>query len=107
MRILNHDYEVYAVHPNGDTTNLIRIPDWDFNWQGSYNFKKYMVLEPGTTIHAYASYDNTANNPSNPNSPPGFVTWGERTTDEMLFLPISFVPYAVGMKYCLETKPLL
>ncbi len=94
--LLNQDYEVYAVHPNGDTTNLIRIPDWDFNWQGSYNFKKYMVLEAGTTIHAYASYDNTANNPSNPNSPPATVTWGERTTDEMLFLPISFVPYAAG-----------
>ena len=41
-------------------------------------------------------YDNTANNPSNPNSPPKFVTWGEKTTDEMLFLPISFVPYFPG-----------
>jgi len=94
--LLNQSYEVYAVHPNGDTTNLIRIPDWDFNWQGSYNFKKYIILEPGTTIHAYATYDNTSSNPSNPNSPPAFVTWGEKTTDEMLFLPMSFVIYANG-----------
>ncbi len=94
--LLCQSYEVYVVHPNGDTTNLIRIPDWDFNWQGSYNFKKYVIVEAGATIHAYATYDNTAANPSNPNDPPAFVTWGERTTDEMLFLPISFVPYFPG-----------
>jgi len=94
--LLNQSFEVYTVDVNGDTTNLIRIPEWDFNWQGSYNFKKYIILDVGTTIHVYATYDNTANNPSNPNSPPKFVTWGEKTTDEMLFLPISFVPYFPG-----------
>jgi hypothetical protein len=94
--LLNKSYEVYAIHPNGDTTNLIRIPDWDFNWQGAYNFKKFIVLEPGSTIHVYATYDNTINNPNNPNSPPAWVTWGEKTTDEMLFLPINFVLYQPG-----------
>lgn len=94
--LLNQSYEVFTTSPSGDTTKLIRIPEWDFNWQGSYNFKKYIVLEPGTTIHVYATYDNTVNNPSNPNNPPKFVTWGEKTTDEMLFLPISFVPYFPG-----------
>jgi len=94
--LLNKSYEVYAVHPNGDTTNLIRIPDWDFNWQGVYSFKKFHVLEPGTVIHAYATYDNTSNNPNNPNNPPAFVTWGEKTTDEMLFLPINYVFYQPG-----------
>jgi hypothetical protein len=94
--LLNKSFEVYAVHPNGDTTNLIRIPDWDFNWQGVYNLKKFEVLEPGTTVHVYATYDNTTNNPNNPNSPPAWVTWGEKTTDEMLFLPINFVFYKPG-----------
>jgi hypothetical protein len=94
--LLNKSYEVYAVHPNGDTTNLIRIPDWDFNWQGVYSLKKFEVLEPGTTIHVYATYDNTTNNPNNPNSPPAWVTWGEKTTDEMLFLPINYVLYKTG-----------
>lgn len=94
--LLNKSYEVYAVHPNGDTTNMIRIPDWDFNWQGVYNFKKFLVLEPGTTVHAIVSYDNTVNNPNNPNSPPNWVSWGEKTTDEMLFMPINWVPYRAG-----------
>ena len=94
--LLAQSYEVFTTTPGGDTTNLIRIPEWDFNWQGSYNFKKYIVLEPGTTIHAYATYDNTINNPGNPNSPPKLVSWGEKTTDEMLFLPLSYVPYRAG-----------
>ncbi|HZV67959.1 MAG TPA: T9SS type A sorting domain-containing protein [Saprospiraceae bacterium] len=94
--LLNKSYEVFAVHPNGDTTNLIRIPDWDFNWQGVYSFKKFIVLEAGTTVYANVTYDNTTNNPSNPNSPPAWVSWGERTTDEMLFMPINFVFYKQG-----------
>ncbi|MEP6646677.1 MAG: T9SS type A sorting domain-containing protein [Saprospiraceae bacterium] len=94
--LLNKSYEVFAVHPNGDTTNLIRIPDWDFNWQGVYSFKKFIVLEPGTTVYANVTYDNTTNNPSNPNDPPQFVTWGEKTTDEMLFMPINYVAYKQG-----------
>lgn len=94
--LLNQDFEVYTIDLAGDTTHLIRIPDWDFNWQGSYNFKKYIVMEPGTTIHVNATYDNTVNNPSNPNTPPAWVSWGEKTTDEMLFLPITFVLYANG-----------
>lgn len=94
--LLNKSYEVFAVHPNGDTTNLIRIPDWDFNWQGVYSFKKFIVLEPGSTVYANVTYDNTTNNPSNPNSPPAWVTWGEKTTDEMLFMPINFVLYKQG-----------
>lgn len=55
-----------------------------------------MVLDAGTTIHVYSTYDNTVNNPSNPNDPPAFVTWGEKTTDEMLFLPINYVFYQPG-----------
>ena len=94
--LLNKSYEVYAVHPNGDTTNLIHIPDWDFNWQGSYNFKKFIVLEAGTTVYANVTYDNTTNNPNNPNSPPAWVSWGEKTTDEMLFMPINYVFYQAG-----------
>ncbi len=94
--LLNKSYEVFAVHPNGDTTNLIRIPDWDFNWQGVYSFKKFIVLEAGTTVYANVTYDNTLNNPSNPNNPPAWVSWGEKTTDEMLFMPINYVFYKQG-----------
>lgn len=94
--LLGQKWKVYAVHPNGDTTNLIKIDDWDFKWQGAYLFPKYQVLEPGCVIHAFATYDNTANNPLNPNNPPKTITWGEKTSDEMFYLPFSFVLYQAG-----------
>lgn len=96
MHLLGKDWEVYSVSPQGDTTNLISVPDWDFNWQGSYFFRKFMVVEPGSEIHAFATYDNTSNNPLNPNFPPQTVTWGEGTADEMFYLPFFFVPYQNG-----------
>ncbi len=82
--------------PNGERVNLIRVPEWDFNWQGSYSFDRFLVAPAGTVIHAEASYDNTVNNPNNPSNPPQFVTWGEGTEDEMYYLPIGFVRYQEG-----------
>ncbi len=96
MHLLGKDWEVFAVSPKGDTTKLIRISDWDFNWQGTFQYDRFIKLEKGTKVHAYATYDNTTNNPENPNNPPKVVTWGERTTDEMYYLPISYVEYQEG-----------
>ena len=94
--LLGKDWTVYAVSPQGDTTNLIHIADWDFNWQNMYFFKQFQVLEPGTKIHAYATYDNTSDNPFNPNNPPQTVEWGLGTEDEMYYLPLVYVDYMPG-----------
>ncbi|MBK8955402.1 MAG: T9SS type A sorting domain-containing protein [Saprospiraceae bacterium] len=94
--MLGKSWEVYAKLPNGDQIPLIKINDWDFNWQGSYYFKKLIVLPKGSEIHGIATYDNTSNNPVNPNLPPKTVTWGEGTADEMYYLPISYVLYQPG-----------
>ena len=67
----------------GSTQCLINISDWDFNWQGMYRYKTPMALPVGTRIALSAYYDNSADNPRNPNSPPRAVSWGEATTDEM------------------------
>ncbi len=96
MHLLGKDWEVYAVSPTGDTTPLISIPNWDFNWQGSYSFDHLIKVLAGSEIHAFASYDNTAGNPLNPHSPPQQMRWGEKTTDEMYYLPIGYVPYQPG-----------
>jgi hypothetical protein len=96
MHLLGRQWEVYAETPEGDRINLIEIQDWDFNWQGAYHFNRFIVLPQGTKVHAIATYDNTVDNPLNPNNPPQFVTWGERTTDEMYYLPISYVDYKEG-----------
>lgn len=96
MHLLGKHWEVWAEKPDGERINLVKINDWDFNWQGTYNFNRFIVIPAGSTIHAVASYDNTTANPNNPNNPPQFVTWGEGTQDEMYYLPINFVLYKQG-----------
>lgn len=96
MHLLGKHWEIWMEKPGGEIVNLINIPEWDFNWQGSYYFDRYMIAPAGTVIHAVASYDNTSTNPNNPSIPPQFVTWGEGTTDEMFYLPIGFVVYQPG-----------
>ncbi len=96
MHYLGKNWEVWLEGPNGSTTNLIRIEDWDFNWQGGYYFPRLIPAMAGSTIHAVATYDNTTSNPQNPSSPPKHVWWGEGTTDEMYYLPILSVPYRDG-----------
>lgn len=93
---LAQHWKVYAVEPSGDTIPLINIREWDFNWQGGYQFKQLIKLQAGSQIHAFCEYDNTTNNIKNPNNPPQLITWGEGTADEMFYLPISFLVYQAG-----------
>lgn len=96
MHLLGARWEVYIENPDGTVTNLIEIPEWDFNWQGTYNYPQFKIARQGSILHAIATYDNTADNPVNPNVPPRLMSWGEETTDEMYYLPISYVPYRDG-----------
>ena len=95
MHLIGKSWLVYAEN-NGDTIPIINIPDWDFNWQNFYQ-PEYMLKVPKEyTLHAYATYDNTSNNFSNPNSPPQNMFWCDYTTCEMFFLPFSYVEYQEG-----------
>ena len=96
MHLLGKSCEVYAIDPQGQRTNLLRIADWDFNWQGSYAFTHFQKITAGSKIHALVTYDNTADNPFNPNIPPREMSWGEKTTDEMLIVAMKYVPYQPG-----------
>ncbi|MEW6470608.1 MAG: hypothetical protein AB1458_16985, partial [Bacteroidota bacterium] len=75
---------------------LIKINNWDFEWQGFYTFPNLVKIPAGYTLRSAHMYDNTANNPNNPNSPPQLVTAGEGTTDEMLFDSFQWLYYLPG-----------
>jgi hypothetical protein len=83
MHWLGKDFLLKATRPDGSTVTLIRVDRWNFNWQGAYDFVSPVPLPKGTKIDMKAHFDNSAENPSNPNSPPRVVRWGEQTTDEM------------------------
>ena len=86
---LGTDMQVNAVLPDGTTQRLIRIKDWDFNWQGQYRYKEPVHLPQGTRVELEYVYDNSENNPHNPAHPPVPVTWGEETQNEMAVLFLS------------------
>jgi hypothetical protein len=55
-----------------------------------------VIADGGTTVRAFATYNNTSTNPHNPNSPPRTVTLGEATTDEMMLVYFAFTAYQAG-----------
>ena len=76
MHYLGRSMKVDAHTPDGKVIPLIWIKDWDFNWQGSYQFKEPVKLPKGTVIKLEALYDNSEGNPHNPSSPPKDVALG-------------------------------
>jgi len=72
-----------ATLPDGSKKWLLKINKWDFNWQGDYRYAKPIFLPKGTTVSMKFTFDNTDQNPSNPNHPPKRVRYGLQTTDAM------------------------
>ena len=70
---------------------LLRV-NYHFHWQMSYRLAEPRPLKAGTELQAVAWYDNSANNPHNPDSNAA-VRWGEQTYDEMM---IGFFDVAVA-----------
>jgi hypothetical protein len=83
MHLLGAEVKVWATLPDGSVKPMIWIKRWDFNWQGQYRYKRPLQLPKGTRIDVETFYDNSPDNPRNPNHPPRTVRWGESTTDEM------------------------
>lgn len=84
MHNLGKEMKVTATTPGSEEeVPLIWIKDWDFSWQGQYQFAKPVRLPKGSVIKVHSVYDNSAENPKNPHSPPKEVRWGEATQDEM------------------------
>jgi hypothetical protein len=89
---LGKQMRVTATPPGGSQQWLLRIDDWDFNWQGMYRYKEPLRLVAGTTIAMEFTYDNSASNVRNPNVPPRRVVSGNRSSDEMGNLALQVEP---------------
>lgn len=81
--LLCKDMKVTATLPDGKIQPMIWIKNWDWNWQGAYPYAKPVRLPKGTRLDMVYTYDNSADNPHNPNNPPQWVRFGEQTKDEM------------------------
>ena len=90
MHLRGKDFRYTAKLPNGEEKILLDIPQYDFNWQHRYRFEKPVFLPRGTVLHCQAHFDNSAENPANPN-PDEVVRWGDQTWEEMMIGYFNYV----------------
>lgn len=93
---LGKQIDAWAQLPDGTRRALIRINDWDINWQATYTYRDPIALPAGTTVEMRITYDNTENNPRNPTRPPQRVHGGNRSIDEMGHVWLQVLPKAAG-----------
>jgi hypothetical protein len=83
MHLRGKSFEFRAVFQDGREQILLRVPRYDFNWQPYYYLAQPVPLPAGTRIECRATFDNSANNPRNPD-PSRVVGWGEQSWEEMM-----------------------
>ncbi|MCP5180198.1 MAG: redoxin domain-containing protein [Pseudomonadales bacterium] len=81
--------EFVAYYPDGSREVLLSVPNYDFNWQTTYELETPKRLPAGTRIVHRTAWDNSATNPANPDHD-RVVPWGEQSWDEMLFGAITY-----------------
>ena len=82
MHTRGKDAEYRLVFPNGETRTVLNVPHYNWRWQLWYNLEKPIDLPAGTRIECTEHFDNSKDNPENPD-PTKTVTWGQQSFDEM------------------------
>ena len=82
MHLRGKRFEYNIIYPGGGFKTLLRV-NYDFYWQLSYRPAEPLPLKAGTILQAVAWFDNSRNNPHNPD-PTKEVRWGDQTSDEMM-----------------------
>ena len=88
--------EAYVTQPDGSKKWLIRVPDWDLNWQGVFRYKSPVFVPKDSIVTMRIHYDNSTDNVRNPNSPPKRVTGGTDAKSEMSHFWLQVLPVAEG-----------
>lgn len=78
-------------YPDGRMETLLWVPNYHFDWQFLYEYNEPRFIPAGSTLHMTWWFDNSTNNPWNPD-PTIDVTYGEATTEEMANARIYFAP---------------
>ena len=89
MHTRGKDMQYRLVFPNGETRTILNVPHYNWHWQLWYNLAEPIKLPTGTRIECTAHFDNSANNPENPD-PTKTVIWGQQSFDEMMVCFFNF-----------------
>lgn len=92
MHVRGKAFEYKLTQPGSPEETLLRVPRYNFNWQLTYRLETPIVLQPGAKLAVAGWFDNSPNNPSNPD-PKAEVRWGEQSWEEMM---VGFLDVAVS-----------
>jgi mono/diheme cytochrome c family protein len=83
MHLRGKSMRIVADFPNGEKKTLLYVPAYSFNWQITYRAEEPILLPKGTRVEILATFDNSPNNPLNPDSTKP-VRWGSASETEMM-----------------------
>jgi hypothetical protein len=83
MHVRGKTFEFRVATPGSDPQVLLRVPHYDFSWQLQYYLAEPLALSRGSRIECSATFDNSPNNPANPD-PSKEVRWGDQSWEEMM-----------------------
>ena len=92
MHTRGQAFKYDLIGPTGtDTTTILDVPNYNFNWQTYYAFKKPFDVPAGAKLRVTAKYNNSKDNPFNPD-PSKTVRFGEQTFEEMMIGYFDYLP---------------
>jgi hypothetical protein len=89
---LCREFRLAATLPDGTCQPLLWVQDWSLDWQDQYRFVKPVRLPQGTILTLAAYFDNSGDNPRNPNQPPQRVRYGVTSKEEMCACHLELLP---------------
>ena len=82
MHFRGKDMKFSAEYPDGTISDLLSVPNYSYAWQPTYALEQPVNLPAGTRVHVTGAFDNSENNPANPD-PSNELTFGLQSWDEM------------------------
>ncbi|QDS93545.1 hypothetical protein FF011L_23150 [Roseimaritima multifibrata] len=82
MHLRGRSFRMDVQTKSNENQTLLSVPEYDFNWQHTYQFVSPLQLDEIERLEMSVQFDNSAGNPNNP-APDEYVTWGDQTWEEM------------------------
>ena len=94
MHLLGRSMSMVVDPGTPQSKTILNVPNYDFNYQRSYNLSQWVKVQHGDTVQFTCTYDPTLASelPALRKAPAHFVTWGDGSSDEMCLGLIQTVP---------------
>jgi hypothetical protein len=83
MHLRGKDMTYSLIYPGRKPEIVLSVQKYDFAWQTGYDVALPIRVTKGTRLHVDAHYDNSVNNPANPDASQD-VYGGSQTWEEMM-----------------------